>query len=319
VQALRPVTELEPGRPATVSVPAVVLDGLARATLAATAALVLVCDGQGSLLLANQALQRFTGRSEDQLIGRPFWEVVTLPQEAALARAAVAMVLAGQPAIPGEVDWVTGDGAQRRIELQTSVLAHDDGRPYAVAFIGIDVTVHRQREAEVQRLAMTDTLTGAANRGALFGVLAAHLDSASGTGCGLVFCDLDDFKAVNDRHGHAAGDQVLVAVTGRLRELAGPDDVVARLGGDEFVLLCPGAGAEALATRVRRFAELMEVPVDIAGTAVRVGVSTGTSVGRPGEDPDDVMVRADRGMYRMKSLRRPGRPARDGSPGALPA
>jgi cyclic di-GMP phosphodiesterase Gmr len=63
----------------------------------------------------------------------------------------------------------------------------------------------------------------------------------------------------------------------------------------------------------------MEVPVDIAGTAVRVGVSTGTSVGRPGEDPDDVMARADRGMYRMKSLRRPGRPPRDGSPGAPPA
>ena len=311
VHAVRRVgEESAPARPATVSVPAVVLDGLARATLEATAALVVVCDGQGTMLLANPALQRFTGSTEDQLIGRPFWEVVTLPEEVALARTAVATVLSGAPAIPGEVDWLTGEGVKRRIELQTSVLAHEDGRPYAVAFIGIDVTAHREREAEVQRLAMTDALTGAANRGALFMVLGAHLDPASGSGCGLVFCDLDDFKAVNDRHGHAAGDQVLVAVAERLRELAGPDDVVARLGGDEFVLLCADGDEEVLADRVRRFEQLMAQPVEVSGTPVRVGASTGTAVGRPGDDPDDVMLRADLGMYGMKTERRIRRASR---------
>ena len=299
-----------PARPATVSVPAVVLDGLARATLEATAALVVVCDGQGSMLLANRSLQRFTGLSEDQLIGRPFWEVVTLPQEVGLARTAVATVLSGVPAIPGEVDWLSGDGTKRRIELQTSVLAHEDGRPYAVAFIGIDVTVHREREAEVQRLAMTDALTGAANRGALFMVLGAHLGAGSGAGCGLVFCDLDDFKAVNDRYGHAAGDRVLVAVADRLRQLAGPADVVARLGGDEFVLLCAEAGEEALGDRVRRFEQLMAQPVDVSGTPVAIGASTGTAVGRPGDDPDDVMLRADQRMYGMKTGRRVRRASR---------
>ncbi len=302
--ARRAANEPEPGNPVTVSVPVVVLDRLARATLEATAALVLVCDGQGNLLLANQALQRFTGRSEDQLIGRPFWELVTLPQEVALARAAVELVLAGHSAIPGEVDWLTGDGAKRRIELQTSLLTQEDGRPYAVAFIGIDVTVHREREARVQRLALTDALTGTANRGALFMLLAAHLDAESGAGCGLVFCDLDEFKAVNDRHGHAAGDQVLVAVAERLQELAGPDDVVARLGGDEFILLCPGAGVEELTARVGEFQLRMDQPVEVSGLAVRVGVSTGTAVGRPGDDPDAVMTQADLGMYDMKSRRR---------------
>jgi cyclic di-GMP phosphodiesterase Gmr len=304
--------EPAPGCPATVSVPGVVLDGLARATLEATAALVLVCDGQGSLLLANQALQRFAGQSEDQLIGRPFWELVTLPEEAALARTAVARVFAGHAAIPGEVDWLTGDGVKRRIELQTSVLAHGDGRPYAVAFIGIDVTVHREREAEARRLAMTDALTGTANRGALFMLLAGQLDAVAGTGCGLVFCDVDDFKTVNDRYGHAAGDRVLVAVAERLRELAGPDDVVARLGGDEFVLLCPGADEAAMAERVRRFQLLMDSPVDALGTPFRVGVSTGTALGRPGDDRDELMGRADLGMYGMKSLRRTRRSPRDG-------
>ena len=97
VNAARRVVEgPKPGRRATVSVPGVVFDGLARATLEATAALVLVCDGRGRLLLANQALQRFTGRSQDQLIGRPLWQVVTLPQEVAPARAAVAQVKTGR-------------------------------------------------------------------------------------------------------------------------------------------------------------------------------------------------------------------------------
>ncbi|WP_245899789.1 sensor domain-containing diguanylate cyclase [Geodermatophilus normandii] len=283
------------------------LDGLSRAAVEATAALVLVCDGGGRVLLANPALQRFTGRTREELVGAPFWDLVTLPEEVELARAAVAMVLSGRPAIPGEVDWLTGDGDRRRIELQTSVLAHDDGRPYAVAFIGIDVTAHREREARVRRQAVTDPLTGLANRSALFAVLAARLHVETGDGCGLLFCDLDGFKEVNDRFGHAAGDRLLVAVAGRLRGLAGPDDVVARLGGDEFVLVTRETDVDALAARARRLEAVMVPPFDVAGAGgaeVRVGASTGTAVGGPGEDPDTVMTRADMAMYGVKSLRR---------------
>ncbi|WP_369257149.1 diguanylate cyclase domain-containing protein [Geodermatophilus amargosae] len=286
------------------------LDGLSRATVEATAALVLVCDGGGRVLLANPALQRFTGRTREELVGARFWEVVTLPEEVELARAAVAMVLSGRPAIPGEVDWLTGDGDRRRIELQTSVLTRDDGTPYAVAFIGIDVTAHREREARVRRQAVTDPLTGLANRSALFAVLAARLHVETGDGCGLLFCDLDGFKEVNDRYGHAAGDRLLVAVAGRLREIAGPDDVVARLGGDEFVLVTRGTDPGALGARARRLEAVLAAPFDVVGSAsgdgdeVRIGASTGTAVGSPGEDPDTVMTRADMAMYGVKSLRR---------------
>ncbi|MGX5655912.1 diguanylate cyclase domain-containing protein [Geodermatophilus nigrescens] len=280
------------------------LDGLARATLEATAALVLVCDGGGRVLLANPALQRFAGRPREELVGRPFWEVVTLPEEVELARAAMAMVVSGRPAIPGEVDWLTGDGDRRRIELQTSVLTRDDGTPYAIAFVGIDVTTHREREAQVRRQAVTDPLTGLANRSALFAVLAARLHVETGDGCSLVFCDLDGFKAVNDRFGHAAGDRLLVAVAGRLRELTGPDDVVARLGGDEFVVVSRGLDAERAAERARRIEAAVREPLDVAGEAVRIGVSTGTATGGPGDDPDSVMNRADMAMYGVKSVRR---------------
>jgi cyclic di-GMP phosphodiesterase Gmr len=284
------------------------LDGLAAATLRATAALVLVCDGRGAIRLANPALQRFTGRSQEELLGEPFWDVVTLPQETELARAAVAMVFAGGTAIPGEVDWLSGDGEPRRIELQTSLLVDDGGRPYAIAFVGIDVTVHRQREARVQRLAMTDALTGVANRGALFAVLTARLDAA-GAGCGLLFCDLDDFKSVNDRYGHNAGDRLLVEVAERLRRVAGPDDVVARLGGDEFVVLTGCLDPAELAGRASRVEALMAEPFELGGVPLRLGVSTGTAVGAAGDDPDEVLTRADLAMYRTKSVRRSRRSA----------
>ena len=300
----RPAPSGAPALQATVSVTPTALDGLARATLEATAALVLVCDDAGRVLLANPALQRFAGRSREELVGRPFWEVVALPEETELARAAVAMVLSGRPAIPGEVDWLTGDGDARRIELQTSVLTRDDGTPYAVAFVGIDVTSHREREAQVRRQAVTDPLTGLANRSALFAVLAARLHVETGDGCSLVFCDLDGFKAVNDRFGHAAGDRLLVAVAGRLRELAGPDDVVARLGGDEVVVVSRGIDPGGAAARARGIERAVREPFDVAGEDVRVGVSTGTSTGGPGEDPDSVMNRADMAMYGVKSVRR---------------
>ncbi|MGY1642652.1 diguanylate cyclase domain-containing protein [Geodermatophilus sp. SYSU D00703] len=292
------------GRVATVSVPGNVLDGLARATLEATAAIVLVCDAGGRVMLANPALQRFTGRTREELVGALFYDVVVQPEEVELARAGVAHVLAGRPAIPGEVDWLAGDGERRRVELQTSVLARDDGAPCAVAFIGIDVTVHREREAHTHRLAMTDPLTGVANRSALFAVLGGHLDAATGGGCGLLFCDLDDFKAVNDRYGHAAGDRLLTGVAERLREVAGPEDVVARLGGDEFVVLFRGTDAGSLAERVRALEARMDEPFGIAGTLVRIGASIGSAIGRPGNDPDALMAEADLAMYGVKTVRR---------------
>ncbi|MGY1805874.1 GGDEF domain-containing protein [Blastococcus sp. SYSU D00669] len=287
-----------------VAMPLSALDGLALATLEATAALVLVCDADGRILLANPALQRFSGRSRYQLTGASLYDVVVQPAEREIARVGIAAVFAGEPAIPGEVDWVNGDGEARRIELQTSVLTHSDGRPYAMAFIGIDVTVHREREAQARKLAMTDPLTGVANRSALFAALRAHLDPATGASCGLLFCDLDGFKAVNDVHGHALGDRVLVAVAERLRQLAGPEDIVARLGGDEFVVVVPGIDGAALEARMTELEALMEQPFELDDVVVRLGASIGSASGQPGDDADGIMAEADLAMYGVKSVRR---------------
>jgi cyclic di-GMP phosphodiesterase Gmr len=284
--------------------PQALVGNLAEAVLESTGALLLVCDRDGRTVRVNPALQRFTGRSAEELHGTPFWEIVVIPEEVQLARMAMADVVAGGAAIPAEVDWVAAGGERRRVELQTSVLLDADGHAYAVAFIGVDVTVHRQREARFAHEAMHDALTGVANRGSLFSLLGRVLGEAAGTGCGLLFCDLDKFKVINDTRGHAVGDRVLVAVAERLRNLAGDDGVAARLGGDEFVVLFPGVDREWLAEKATELQVLMQLPFDVDGSPLEVGVSIGAATGVPGDDPDALLTEADVAMYGQKERRR---------------
>ena len=148
------------------------------------------------------------------------------------------------------------------------------------------------RTSEV--LAATDPLTGCLNRRAFLDRLDR---AAAGTDEGWVVClvDLDGFKGVNDRSGHAAGDAVLRAVTAALGGVVRETDTVARLGGDEFAVLAevdPG-GSEALAARLRD-------AVAQIGAGVGVTASVGVTDGRPGDEGHEVLGRADQAMYRAK-------------------
>ncbi|MBU2670774.1 GGDEF domain-containing protein [Actinoplanes bogorensis] len=103
----------------------------------------------------------------------------------------------------------------------------------------------RSAEQALHRLATRDTLTGLPNRAACLAALDAGLNSGD---LAVLFCDLDGFKPVNDRLGHAAGDELLVSVAARLRTCVRDGDLVSRFGGDEFVLLCRGADAVSAVT-----------------------------------------------------------------------
>ncbi|MGY1831579.1 sensor domain-containing diguanylate cyclase [Geodermatophilus sp. SYSU D01180] len=281
------------------------MDGrLAHEFVEGTDALVCVVDGEGRILLANPALQRFTGRTPDELVGRSFVDVWVVPEHRTLAVDAVGRAVATGRAFPQEGDWLTADGTRRLISMQNNVLTGADGRPYAVACVGIDVTDQRRREAVLSERARTDRLTGILNRGALFEELTHRLDPASGRDCGVLFCDLDGFKVVNDVHGHAVGDAVLVEVAARLCAEAGPDAVVARFGGDEFVVLFPAGDEAVLADLADAVRERVGAPVPTAAGPVVVGISVGGAVGRPGAAPDEVIARADRAMYGAKTRQR---------------
>ncbi|RBY76416.1 sensor domain-containing diguanylate cyclase [Geodermatophilus sp. TF02-6] len=277
---------------------------LSEAFVAATGVLLCVVAADGRILLANPALQQFTGRSADELLGRLFWEVWVVPEHRELARDAVHRAMATGRAWPQEGDWLTVDGGRRTISMHNDVLRDACGRPYAIACVGLDVTDRRRREARLHEQAATDRLTGIPHRGALFDALRQHLDPAEGAGCTMLFCDLDDFKTVNDVHGHAVGDRLLAAVAARLRDLLGPEEVVARFGGDEFVVLCPGHATDRVDALCGQVADAVSAPFDGPCGPLSVGVSVGVAFGHPGEAADDLIARADRAMYGAKTHHR---------------
>jgi diguanylate cyclase (GGDEF)-like protein/PAS domain S-box-containing protein len=290
-------------RPPRSSAPLGRLDeGLLRAFVDATDALVCIVDGTGRILLTNRALEEFTGRSAEDLHGQWFWDVYVAPEHVVLAQDAVERAMATGTAHPQEADWLTPDGGRRRVAMRNTVLLDDDGLPYAIACIGLDVTDDRRREELLHQRAQTDLLTGLANRGALFDAL--HRTLEDGPGCALLFCDLDHFKAVNDEHGHAIGDRILAEVAARLIALAGPADLVARFGGDEFVILSPEPDEGVLAELVLRVATEVAHPIPGPAGELSIGVSVGVAVGRAGESADDLIGRADRAMYGAKSHHR---------------
>jgi diguanylate cyclase (GGDEF)-like protein/putative nucleotidyltransferase with HDIG domain len=151
----------------------------------------------------------------------------------------------------------------------------------------------RQREGLV-RMSRSDPLTGCLNRRGLEERVAAELERSrrDGGSMSIVLLDLDNFKAVNDMNGHAAGDELLCWVVGGLRRAVRPQDSIGRLGGDEFAILAPGAtesGAEHIATRARKL------------LSERVAVSTGTACfPAHGSEPDDLQRHADRQLYANK-------------------
>ncbi len=156
-------------------------------------------------------------------------------------------------------------------------------------------------ERENAALALHDGLTGLANRAGLNAAFERHARQAPG----LLYLDLDGFKAINDTHGHAVGDRLLRSVAERIADAAGPDAVPARIGGDEFIVLCPGQGRGALIDLGERLIAGIYAPHPVGpeGRALTVGVSVGIATApEHGTGLAALMRAADSALYRAKSL-----------------
>lgn len=157
------------------------------------------------------------------------------------------------------------------------------------------------------RAARTDPLTELPNRIRLeerLAELCGHGTESPGFSPFAVLClDLDGFKAVNDRHGHSAGDALLRAIAGRVIQSIRNRDMACRVGGDEFVLLLPGTTATEAALVASRLIAALSRPVDVGiGQPVRIGASIGSAVATgPGERPQDLLDRADQALYAAKA------------------
>ena len=167
-----------------------------------------------------------------------------------------------------------------------------------------DVTERRVLEERLSYLAFHDDLTGLPNR-TLFVDRLEHVFARAGRREGkavMLFMDLDNFKHVNDSLGHGAGDRLLVAVAGRLREVLRQEDTVARFGGDEFMVLLDEAGSSENATEVAgRIAQGLRAPFDLGEQEVFVTASIGIVLGDPGEKSiEDLLREVDIAMYAGK-------------------
>lgn len=169
--------------------------------------------------------------------------------------------------------------------------------------------IERDRRAErLAGLAFYDSLTGLPNRAQLHEKLAERFAQGEryGTAFAIHFLDLDFFKPINDRYGHAVGDEVLREVASRLRHSVREGDVVARLGGDEFIIvqkLDPvGGDPEILRDRI---VEAFDRPVATRAAALTIGASIGIArYPEDGRDPDELLAAADKAQYRVKNRRR---------------
>jgi len=160
----------------------------------------------------------------------------------------------------------------------------------------------RSSREELRYQAFHDPLTGLANRTLFADRLEHALTFRDGRPFGLVFCDLDDFKQVNDRLGHAAGDELLRVTANRLRIATRAEDTVARIGGDEFALLLTGVH-DAPEAACRRLAETIRAPAVLAGRPQPVGASLGLVIAEPGgrrKGAEALLREADLAMYEAK-------------------
>jgi diguanylate cyclase (GGDEF)-like protein len=164
----------------------------------------------------------------------------------------------------------------------------------------------RKRNAELRALAVSDPLTGLANRT----LLLDRLDMAiaqrhrNGGDVGVLFCDVDDFKQVNDRFGHAAGDRLLRQIADRLRAATRDTDTVSRLAGDEFVVVCPGLGGPAeFEVIIERIDRTLHTPDPVDGVPIPPRLSIGAALLEADDTGADVLRRADEAMYANKAGR----------------
>jgi diguanylate cyclase (GGDEF)-like protein/PAS domain S-box-containing protein len=277
-----------------------------------------VSDG-GRLAYMSPRISGILGVRPDELVNDPeLWPSLIHPDDRnAAIEAYSAHWRTGEP-LRAEYRMRTRDGRDVWVRDEAYGMPDDtrSGRQVSQGLL-VDITDRKDLEERLRHDALHDPLTGLANRVLLREHLGRALTSLGGgtapggghvrahqhEGVGLMFVDLDDFKRVNDSYGHAAGDQILAAVAGRLSGAVRAEDIVARQSGDEFAVLLPRVGSldEAVATAERILRDLRR-PIPLGDQAVVIAGSLGIAVAtEPGTAFDELMIQADAAMYAAKA------------------
>ena len=256
----------------------------------------------GRILTWNRGAERLYGYAAVDVIGQPATFLV--PEELRDEIAEITQRLVNRARVEHyETARVHQTG--RRVEVSMSVSpVYDADRIVAVATIARDITGRKHVERMINHLAFHDGLTGLANRTLIRDRLQHAIARARRAGgyVAVIYLDLDDFKAVNDRLGHAAGDQLLQAVAARLQPLLRPGDTFGRLGGDEFVVVSDRVPNDRAAVSIaERLEAALGEPFEFDAARVDVTASIGVALGDADTDADRLLANADRAMYAVKA------------------
>jgi diguanylate cyclase (GGDEF)-like protein/PAS domain S-box-containing protein len=196
-----------------------------------------------------------------------------------------------------------GSGELRFCTVSLRSLGQANGATTGVIACVADITDSARMREELKRQATFDELTGCYNRASIMRALEGHIASGQRQAeRAVVFVDVDLFKAINDQHGHAVGDQLLSGVAQRLQGAVRDGDMVGRIGGDEFLVVCPEiGGAEEAMKLAWRLAEAQHLDLGSAEDGLQVQVSMGVAWSSgEGVDADALVAQADKAMYASK-------------------
>jgi len=271
---------------------------------------VVVTDADEVIELCNPAFARMHGYRPGDLVGVAVTEVIA-PESRPDLPAHQRMVDEKGHAV-WETMHVRVDGSQFPVVVDSTAIRDDDGTFQYQATTIKDITTRRAASERLAHLASHDELTGLANRALLLAEAEQALTAADGDHhVAVLFCDLDDFKMVNDSIGHAAGDLLLVALAGRLVAALPAGAVASRPGGDEFVFLLGGLDgdrevAEEQARLIAsRLLMAISAPIEIEGRRLHTTMSIGIALSDgDGATPAEMLRDSDTAMYRAKAAGR---------------
>ena len=272
---------------------------------------ILACDADGRLTVWNRMMVEFCGQRADPLVPperraahyrilHSDGVTMLLPCELPLARTLREGMISGLEIV------VAAPGKPQRRLWCTGRAVHDVHGVLSGAVVAMrDLTEQHCTEQLLRESASRDPLTGLPNRSAVISELADALCAVAGRpgSAALLFIDLDGFKSVNDRYGHAAGDGLLQQVALRLSAVADGSGWVGRLGGDEFVIICPSVAPTRRGQATDMAAGVLDElnrPFLLDGVPIRVSASVGIAFSEPGLKPLDLVARSDAAMYTAK-------------------
>lgn len=265
---------------------------------------IMVVSTEGLITKVNPAFTRITGYSEQEVVGKSPKILSSGQQEEAFYQSLWHDL--------SQNDFWRGEITNRRksgdifVELLSISTVRDEfGEPLHYIGVFSDISQFKAHEAELDRIAHYDTLTDLPNRRLLGDRLGQAIIRAqrSETLMAVCFLDLDGFKAVNDQHGHAVGDQLLISVSHSLRQVLRANDTLARLGGDEFViLLCDMHSSVECMQILDRILGAASRPVKIDEVSLHLTSSIGVSIfPDDNSDADSLLRHADQAMYMAKN------------------